>query len=82
MWENINNQSVNLFEKQFQRQVRDNEFALNPFEQLALEYLNREKLDLGAGFGNLSLETGLRGNRVNAVEAGPTAVTRINRTSW
>ena len=73
------NHSVRFFETQFQKQVRDNEFALNPFEKLALKYLKGEILDLGAGLGNLSLEAGRRGHSVLAVEASPTAVTRINR---
>lgn len=73
------NHSVSFFETQFQKQIRDNEFALNPFEQLALEYLAGKILDLGAGLGNLALEAGRRGHHVLAVEASPTAVTRINR---
>lgn len=73
------NTSITFFETQFRRQVRDNEYLLNPFEDLALDYLQGEVLDLGAGLGNLSLEAGRRGHRVLAVEASPTAVARINR---
>ena len=72
------NHTVSFFETQFQKQVRDNEFALNPFEQLALQYLEGDILDLGAGLGNLCLEAGRLGHNVLAVEASPTAVTRIN----
>ena len=72
------NHTVNFFETQFQKQVRDNEFALNPFEQLALKYLKGDILDLGAGLGNLCLEAGRLGHNVLAVEASPTAVARIN----
>ena len=71
--------SVAFFETQFQRQVRENQFALNPFEQLALDYLEGDVLDLGAGLGNLCLEAGRRSHSVLAVEASPTAVARINR---
>ena len=38
---------VDFFERQFQRQVRDADFALNPFEQLALPYVAGSVLDLG-----------------------------------
>ena len=70
--------SVEFFETQFQRQVQDREYALNPFEILALDYLTGSVLDLGSGLGNLSLEAGRRGHRVVAVDASPTAVARIN----
>jgi tellurite methyltransferase len=72
------NQSVDFFETQFQRQVREREYVLNPFETLALDYLKGSVLDLGSGIGNLSLEAGRRGHRVTAVDASPTAVARIN----
>ena len=71
--------SVDFFESQFQRQVRDQEYALNPFEILALEYVKGSVLDLGCGLGNLSLEAGRRGHRVLAVDASPTAVARLNK---
>ena len=70
--------SVEFFETQFQRQVQDKEYALNPFETLALDYLKGSVLDFGSGLGNLSLEAGRRGHRVVAVDASPTAVARIN----
>ncbi len=71
-------QSIDFFEGQFQRQVRDHEYALNPFEALALTYLKGAVLDLGSGLGNLSLEAGRRGHQVAAIDASPTAVERIN----
>jgi tellurite methyltransferase len=75
----LNNKSVDFFESQFQRQVRDQDYALNPFEILALEYVQGSVLDLGCGLGNLSLEAGRRGHRVLAVDASPTAVARLNK---
>ncbi len=70
--------SVAFFDTQFQRQVREHDYALNPFETSALEYLTGFVLDLGCGLGNLSLEAGRRGHRVAAVDASATAVARIN----
>jgi tellurite methyltransferase len=75
----LNRKSVEFFESQFQRQVRDQDYALNPFEVLALDYLKGSVLDLGCGLGNLSLEAGRRGHRVVAVDASPTAVARLNQ---
>ncbi|HEX9274278.1 MAG TPA: class I SAM-dependent methyltransferase [Candidatus Binatia bacterium] len=75
----LNNKSVAFFEGQFQWQVRDQEYALNPFEILAIDYLKGSVLDLGCGLGNLSLEAGRRGHRVLAVDASPTAVARLNK---
>jgi tellurite methyltransferase len=75
----FNKKSVAFFESQFQRQVRDQEYALNPFEILAFDYLAGDILDLGCGLGNLSLEAGRRGHRVMAVDVSPTAVARINK---
>jgi len=75
----FNKKSLAFFESQFQRQVRDQEYALNPFEILAFDYLAGDILDLGCGLGNLSLEAGRRGHRVMAVDVSPTAVARINK---
>jgi tellurite methyltransferase len=73
------NKAVKFFETQFQRQVRDQEYALNPFEILALDYIKGSVLDLGCGLGNFSLEAGRRRHRVLAVDASPTAVARLNK---
>lgn len=69
--------SIEFFEKQFQRQVKDAEYGFNPFETLALGYLKGTVLDLGCGLGNLGLEAARRGCIVTAVDGSPTAVERI-----
>ena len=74
----MENDSIKFFETQFQKQVRDGVYELNPFEQLALKYLKGDILDLGAGLGNLSLAAGRLGHRVLAVDASATAASRIN----
>ena len=78
MCSSTRNESIEFFENQFQRQIRQQDHALNPFETLSLDYLTGMVLDLGCGLGNLSLEAGRRGHRVLAVDASPVAVTRIN----
>ncbi len=72
---------VEFFERQFQRQVRETDFALNPFELLALPYVTGSVLDLGCGLGNLSLEAARRGCTVTAVDASPTAIERVRATA-
>jgi tellurite methyltransferase len=72
---------IAFFDTQFQRQVRESDFALNPFEQLALDYVAGTVLDYGCGLGNLTLAAARRGSRVVAVDASPTAVERIRATA-
>lgn len=72
------NRSVSFFETQFRRQVAGSEFALNPFEAAALEFVSGKVLDLGCGLGNLSITAARRGATVTAIDASPTAVDRIN----
>ena len=73
--------SIAFFDSQFERQVREQDFALNPFEKLALRYLHGRVLDMGCGLGNLSIEAARRGCSVLALDASPTAIARINRTA-
>jgi tellurite methyltransferase len=78
MPDTADNNSVKFFENQFQGQVRNRQYALNPFETLALKYLKGEVLELGCGLGNLSLEAAKQGHRVVTVDASPTAVARVH----
>jgi tellurite methyltransferase len=75
------NASVDFFERQFQRQVRDADFALNPFETLALPWLRGDVLDLGCGLGNLAVAAARAGCRVTAIDASPTAVARLREVA-
>ncbi|HUX26321.1 MAG TPA: class I SAM-dependent methyltransferase [Burkholderiales bacterium] len=68
---------VDFFERQFRRQIAEADFALNPFEQLALPHVAGSVLDLGCGLGNLSLEAARRGCSVTAVDASTSAVERL-----
>ena len=73
--------SITFFDKQFQQQISEQNFALNPFERAALPYLRGNVLDLGCGLGNLAVEAARRGVSVVAVDASPTAVAHIRRVA-
>jgi tellurite methyltransferase len=73
--------SVRFFETQFQRLVDTGEFALNPFERLALPHLRGDVLDLGCGLGNLALEAARAGCRVTALDGSPTGIARIREAA-
>lgn len=66
--------SIRFFDRQFERQARAGEFALNPFETLALEYARGDVLDLGCGLGNFAVAAARRGCRVVAVDASAHAI--------
>lgn len=69
--------SVRFFDAQFRRQVRAGKFELNPFEALALPYLQGQILDAGCGLGNLSLAAAQRGCRVLALDGSETAIAHL-----
>ncbi|MBI3000667.1 MAG: class I SAM-dependent methyltransferase [Deltaproteobacteria bacterium] len=73
--------TVDFFDTQFQRQVREGEFALNPFEQIALPFLRGRVLDLGCGLGNLTIEAARRGCSVLALDGSASAIARIRQVA-
>lgn len=75
------NHPISFFDKQFQKQVSEQSFALNPFEAAALPHLTGSVLDLGCGLGNLAVEAARCGASVVAVDASPTAVAHIQRVA-
>lgn len=73
--------SISFFDTQFQRQVRERQFELNPFEQAALPHLHGRVLDFGCGIGNLAISAARQGCSVLALDASPTAIEHIGQAA-
>lgn len=73
--------SVRFFDAQFQRQVREGDLRLNPFEERALPWLHGQVLDYGCGLGNLALAAARRGCTVLALDASPTAIQHLSQAA-
>lgn len=71
--------SVAFFDRQFQQQVDNRDFQLNPFEQAALPHLHGRMLDFGCGLGNLAIEAAQRGCSVLALDASPAAINHLRQ---
>jgi len=69
--------SVEFFDAQFRRQVREAELVLNPFEAAALPHLRGRVLDFGCGLGNLAVGAARRGCSVVALDASPVAISHL-----
>lgn len=73
--------SIDFFDRQFRKQIAARDFALNPFEQAALPFVQGRTLDLGCGLGNLAIAAARRSARVVAVDASLPAVVHIAEVS-
>lgn len=71
------NRSIDFFDRQFERQVEEQDLALNPFERAALPYLHGRVLDFGCGMGNLAAAAARRGCAVTALDGSATAVQHL-----
>lgn len=71
--------SVAFFDRQFQQQVLNKEFQLNPFELQILPHLRGRVLDFGCGMGNLSMAAAAQGCSVLALDASPSAISHLQR---
>jgi tellurite methyltransferase len=75
------NASIRFFDTQFQRQVRESDLKLNPFEQQALSYLHGKVLDYGCGLGNLAVAAAKQGCTVVALDGSQTAIEHLRRVA-
>lgn len=77
----IDHPSVSFFDQQFQRQIDTGEFNLNPFESVALTFLQGDVLDYGCGLGNLACAAAAGGCRVDALDGSSSAITHLQARS-
>ena len=71
--------SVVFFDRQFQQQLQNHDFQLNPFELAALPHLRGRVLDFGCGMGNLAIAAAKHGCSVLALDASPTAIGHLRQ---
>ncbi len=69
--------NVDFFDRQFQRQVEQQDFQLNPFELEVLPHLHGRVLDFGCGLGNLAMAAAAQGCSILALDASPAAIAAL-----
>jgi tellurite methyltransferase len=77
----VSDASIRFFDAQFQRQVRNTDLRLNPFEQAAIPYLHGRVLDYGCGLGNLSVAAAHNGCSVVALDASRAAIDHLRQVA-
>jgi tellurite methyltransferase len=75
----VSNRSISFFDSQFQEQVRQQDFHLNPFETIAIPYLSGHVLDYGCGLGNLSIAAAEKGCSIVALDASAAAIDHLQQ---
>lgn len=73
------NGSVAFFDRQFQQQVQNRDFQLNPFELAALPFLKGRVLDFGCGLGNLAIAAAQQGCSVVALDGSRSAIEHLRQ---
>ena len=73
------NHTIDFFDQQFQQQIRDEDYKLNPFEEAGLPHLHGRVPDFGCGMGNLSIQAARNGCSVTALDASESAIVHIQR---
>jgi len=71
------NKSIDFFDAQFRRELKDAAVKLNPFESVAIPYLRGDVLDFGCGLGNLAIAAAQAGCKVTALDASPAAIEHV-----
>ena len=69
--------NVDFFDRQFQRQVEQQDFQLNPFELEVLPHLHGRVLDFGCGLGNLAMAAAAQGCSILGLDASPAAIAAL-----
>ena len=77
----VSDSSIRFFDTQFQRQVREGDLRLNPFEQEVLPYLRGRVLDYGCGLGNLAVAAARKRCSVVALDASHTAIEHLREVA-
>lgn len=73
--------SLEFFDTQFRQQIGAHDFALNPFECLALPHAHGRVLDFGCGLGNFAVQAARQGCSVVALDASAAAISYLQQAA-